>query len=358
MSKIKSTVIEPPLIQEPINPNEIGRVLHLPYNAAGQMSTQALALKKLGVNTSFCDYYQSKFQFPTDVASPIKNLPKKQREAAMLKFAKKNIAKYDIFHFHFGQSFTRYSYKDLPLLKAKKKKMVMNYWGTQVRRLSIAKKKNSFAIVKQPNEKLIVSRLNIISSYMDTAIVPDHELLEYVYGYFKKIYIIRASIDQTLFTPFYPNIHNKKPLVVHAPTHRNVKGTEYIIKAVQNLKKVIKFDFVLIENMTNDQALTWYKKADIVVDQLRLGIYGTVSIESMLFGKPVISFIREDLKYKYPPGLPVISATPHTIEKELYNLIKNPKLRYKLGVKGRKYATKHHHQDKIARQLVTVYKNL
>jgi len=357
MSKLISKIIIPKPAEQ-FDPKEIGRILHLPYNPAGQMSTQSLQLKKLGVSASFCNYYESKFKYPTDISSPIANIPINKRKKYLLNFAKKNINHFDTFHFHGGQSFTSAFYTDLPLIKNSRKKMIMSYWGSEVRRFSIAKQKNPFAIVKLYDEELITSRLARVSQFIDTVIVPDHELLEYVYGYFKKVYIVRASVEGSKFQPSYPSEGNQKPLIIHAPSDRRIKGTEFILKAIENLKSKADFDFKLIENMSNAEVINWYKKADIVVDQLRLGIYGTVSIESMLMGKPVISYVREDLKQKYPPGLPVISANPHTIEKELYNLIKNPKLRYELGIKGRIYAENNHLPEKIARQLITVYKSL
>jgi glycosyltransferase involved in cell wall biosynthesis len=358
MSKVKSIVIEPEEAQH-VNPDELGRILHLPYNPGGQMSTQALALKKLGVNTSFCSYpSSSKYKYPTDIPSPLIQYPLFKKEGAMLQFCKKNINHYDLFHFHGGQTFTEYAYKDLPFLKYHQKKMVMNFWGSEVRRLSIAKRNNPFAVAKMTDENLIISRLELLSNYFDTAIVPDHELLEYVYGYFKKIYIIRISVDHSKFTPFYPSVQKGKPVVIHAPSDRRLKGTEHIHKAVQQLKNSIDFEYVLIENMSNAQALEYYKKADIVIDQLQLGIYATFAIESMLLGKPVIAYIRDDLKQKYPPDLPIQSASPHTIEQTLYHLLINPKLRYELGVKSRQYALKHHTAQRIARQLVTLYKHL
>jgi len=351
-------VNEQPVLQTNINPANYRRVLHLPYNAAGQMSTQALGLKKLGVDVSFCDYYGSQFQFESDLASPIAGVPKDQRDQKMIEFAKKCVNQYDTFHFHFGQTFTRYTYEDLDMLKKLNKKMVMNYWGSQVRRLSIAKRKNPYAIVKQQDEKLIISRMEKVSKYIDTAIVLDHELLEHVEGYFKKVYVIRTSVNPDTYNPVYPSVKTKRPLIVHAPTHREVKGTEYVVKAIQRIKEQCDIDFKLIENMTNAEARKWYQKADIIVDQLRLGAYGKVSIEGMLFGKPVINYIREDLISKYPSNLPIVSANPNTIEYQLLNLIQKPKLRHKLGIKGRKYAIKHHNQETIARQLLTVYNDL
>ncbi|MDQ0255334.1 glycosyltransferase involved in cell wall biosynthesis [Evansella vedderi] len=336
-------------------------ILHLPNNPAGQMSTQALALRNLSLSVSFCSYSRSRYGYPTDITSPLNGVPITEHDPAMMSFTINSTDKYDIFHFHAGQTFTRFNYTDLPYLSLFNKKLVMSFWGSEVRRYSLAKLNNPYTRVanhKNFEEKEILGRLNVLSRYIDAVIVPDYELFEYVKGYFKKIYIIPAAIDYKDFSPSYPNVNIKKPLIVHAPSNQYLKGTDYVQKAISNLKKYVDFEYVQVEKMANQQALNWIRKADIVVDQLCLGIYGTVAIESMLFGKPVISFIREDILKKYPSGLPVVSANPNTLEKKLYKLIKKPKLRYKLGVKGRSYAVNNHDPFNIARQLVNVYNDL
>ena len=148
------------------------------------------------------------------------------------------------------------------------------------------------------------------------------------------------------------------PLVVHAPSDRYIKGTEYILRAVEKLKKSIDFKFVQVENMPQDEAIRLYQEADIILDQVHIGIYGAFAIESMLLGKPVVTYIRDDIRKLYPQDLPIVSASPLTIEETLYDLLTNPEKRYKLGVEGRNYAVKHHDPEKIARQLITLYNSL
>ncbi|MFQ6585404.1 hypothetical protein [Priestia megaterium] len=357
MANLKSLVLEPE-ITENFHPNDLGKIMHLPYNPAGQMSTQAMALRNIGVPTSFCSYATSRYKYPTDIPSPVSKIPINKRENVMIQFAKENAKNFDILHFHGGQTFTGFLNSDLNFLKSNGNKMIMTYWGSEARRLSIAKQKNPYAIVKIQDEKLLLQRLKKVSQYIDTVIVPDYEMLEYVYGYFKKIYIIGISVDPLSISPIYPDVAKKKPIIIHAPSDRNIKGTEFINQAIENLKKTTDFEYIIVENMRNAQALELYKKADIIIDQIRMGIYATFAIESMLLGKPVIAYIREDLKEKYPSDLPIISANPITVEETLRELIHNSKLRHELGVKGRLYAEKYHNPERIARQLITVYKDL
>ena len=50
---------------------------------------------------------------------------------------------------------------------------------------------------------------------------------------------------------------------------------------------------------------------DLVVDQLHMGWYGLLAIETMAEGKPVVSYVRDDF-HGHAPGLPVVNATPDT----------------------------------------------
>ncbi|MDQ8735756.1 hypothetical protein [Paenibacillus sp. LHD-38] len=356
--KLNTILIEP----EPdkmISAPQLGRILHTPVNPAGQMSTQATSLQKLGLPVSFCSYVKrGRFAFPDGLPSPIHKVPKSLRGRAMMNYAIKSSEKYQIFHFHGGETFTKYNYTDLPYLNLTNKRIVMSFWGSEVRKASIAKLMNPFARVKLTDENEIHRRLTVLSKFVDAVIVPDHELFEYIKGYFKKAYLVRAVVDHRKFSPLYPDANNQRPLVVHAPSNRYIKGTDHIGRVVKTLKQNLNFDYVQVENTSNANVLKWIRKADILVDQLHLGIYGTVAIEAMLLGKPVISHIREDLLTKYPANMPVVPANPLTFEKALYNLITNPQLRYELGVRGRAYAAEHHDPMKIAQQLITVYKSL
>jgi glycosyltransferase involved in cell wall biosynthesis len=351
----QGTIIEP----KPAPDSEtakVKKVLHAPYNPAGQMSTQVAALRSLGVPARFCTYFNSRFDYPTDIPSPLPDT--RSNRAVTVDFAIEQANQYDIFHFHGGQTFTINAYTDLPYLKMMNKKIIMNYWGSEVRRESLARINNPYVRVKIINEPLQLELLNVVSRFADAVIVPDHELYEYVKMFFDNVFIVRAAVDYKRFTPRYPDVKKAKPLVVHAPSDPVIKGTELVNQSVQRLKSVANFDYVQIENMKNEEALGWFQKADIIVDQLLLGIYGTVSIEGMLMGKPVISFVREDLVDKYPAGMPVFNANPNTIDKVLLRLIRDPDLRHEFGKRGRDYAVQHHDPAKIARQLVTIYNQL
>lgn len=333
------------------------KVLHLPYNPAGQMSSQALALRKAGIEASFCSYSTNVFQYPKDIKSPIAKGNASAQRAAIKAFMESSLQRYDIFHFHGALTFSNsYQYSELPQLADRKK--VMNFWGSEVRRLSIAKLNNPYNRVKFTNEAAIVSRLKQLSKHFKHVIVPEYEIYEYVKDFFPNIHTVRYVVDHNSIKPVYPDPSNRRPLVIHAPSDPYLKGTEFVLKAVESLKPKIDFDFMLIQKMPHNKAMKVYGQADIIVDQLCIGVYSILSIESMLMGKPVITYIRPDLQQHYPPDLPIVSANPDTIEQTLYELLSNPEKRKELGRSGREYAVKYHAPEVIAKQLIDIYGQL
>src|SRR5699024_11742732 len=98
-----------------------------------------------------------------------------------------------------------------------------------------------------------------------------------------------------------------------------------VVIAGEKLKKeCISFDFRFIEGMDHQETMNLLSKADIVIDQLRIGASGYLSTEAMALGKPVICYIREDLVDAYPKDFPIVNAHPNTLKYVLQILIQNP----------------------------------
>lgn len=137
--------------------------------------------------------------------------------------------------------------------------------------------------------------------------------------------------------------------IVHAPNHRGFKGTEYIIKAVEDLKQEgFLIDLILIENKPNTEVQRiLHEEADILVEQIIIG-YALSAIEGMASGVPVISNLeRQDItqvfrRYSYLNECPIVSASPENIKENLLQLITNPELRVQLGKAGRQFTEKYH----------------
>ncbi|HVG00095.1 MAG TPA: glycosyltransferase, partial [Chloroflexia bacterium] len=97
------------------------------------------------------------------------------------------------------------------------------------------------------------------------------------------------------------------------------------------------------------------EQADIAVDQLMIGAYGTFSVEMMAKGLPVVCRIREDLRRFYPPDLPVIDAEPDSIYEVLESLIIRPERWADLGRRGIEYVRREHEMHRVAARALALY---
>jgi glycosyltransferase involved in cell wall biosynthesis len=88
-------------------------------------------------------------------------------------------------------------------------------------------------------------------------------------------------------------------------------------------------------------------QADIVVEQLRYGWWGSTGVETMALGKPIVCYLRPSWKefffQNFPEyeKLPVIEATVDTIYDSLKLLVENEDFRIRMGEESRSFAEKH-----------------
>ncbi|MFZ7102543.1 MAG: glycosyltransferase [Peptococcaceae bacterium] len=317
---------------------------------AGQMGILCGALKKRGHIAAGYNTFHSYLGYQDHLINTNVSKIKKQF---------KHIANfYDIFHYHYGTSIWTTA-KDLKLLRKKGKKMIMHHWGNDVRFHGIARQNNPYVYTgdSPPNVEILRSLLKI-SKYIPEAIVQDYEVLPYVAPYYQKVHVLPLAIDLRDFLPVYPRIEKKRPLILHAPTNPDFKGTAAIERAIDQLKKTHDFDYQRIEKMSHAQVIRLYQEADIIVDQVLCGSYGLLSVESMALGKPVIVFIRPDLVSKFPAELPVVNGNPDNVKEKIEMLLENPVERNNLGIRGRKYVEKYHARDIVTDKLLAIYAQL
>ena len=244
----------------------------------------------------------------------------------------------------------------LEFLPGRQKKVYMHHWGSDVRLISRALKLNPYSRVKTTNEQEIMRHLEFLSRFIDSSIVADWELYEYVKDFYKKIYLIPQAINTDLYIP-KPQQKKKRFLIVHAPTSPEIKGTQYIIKAIDTLKLNYQLDFKLVQGISHSEAMKIYQQADLIIDQIMLGSYGLFALEAMSMGKPVICWLTDFMLSKYPADLPLISANPDNIRDVLENILKNRDMLIPLGQRGRDYVVKYHDYRAVAKKLLSLYQS-
>lgn len=181
-------------------------------------------------------------------------------------------------------------------------------------------------------------------------------MLQYVKkDVFPRVYTIPQRLMLSDYTPTFPDVRTKIPLLVHSPSAPITKGTAAVLKAVEALRSRCDFEFKLIQGVPRAEALELMTSADIFLDQFVLGDRGMAALEAMALGKPVVCYIKPSLEPLYP-GSPIVNATQETLPTVLEQLIADPQRRHELGVKSRAYVEKLYEPRRLAAELLEVYK--
>ena len=144
--------------------------------------------------------------------------------------------------------------------------------------------------------------------------------------------------------------------VVHAPSRRGVKGTEWVMSALEKLQSEgIRIELRLVENTPHFEVRELYQWADVVIDQLRIGWYGVLAVEAMALGKAVVCYVRDDLKHYLPYPPPLALANPDNLHHVLKDLALNPEKVHSLGERGRQYVEELHDAEKVTDILLRIY---
>jgi glycosyltransferase involved in cell wall biosynthesis len=300
-------------------------------NIAGIPWENVQALRRKGVDARLVVFERGRLHDEADWSLD-RHGPLPQRLAQQFAAFAKLAPKTDVFHFYFGLTLIPKSLQ-FPLLRALRKKSVFHYLGTDIR----GKSRDELAYGKRANAE-------IVGSYDAQRWVPE-------------AHVIPPGLDLRSFTPVPPS-DNPRPLVVHAPSNREKKGTADVIATLERLP----VDLDIVEGVPHEEARARYARADIVVDQLRAGWHGVFALESMALGKPVVTYLKPDVVEKSAAGfgvrIPIVPATAATLAEALTPLIESPARRRELGAASRAYVEQVHDIDRVADRLLDVYRGL
>lgn len=334
--------------------------------SAGQPAALAKGLREYGVDARSTIIGANKFSYVADNAVDCSSTDL----VAIGRHMAEIVDDYDIFHLHMRpflyahpNQFHFPTFWDLLTLKAAGKRVCFHFRGSEVRKASLFRAANKFHYVDEDHERLFTkfkepsqdAYIEFISAIADRIFVTDPELQSYVPGsiiiprYFRLEEAINAR-----------PLRKEKPIVLHAPSRRGVKGTQFVLAAVEQLKNEgLEFDFKLIEGLTNSETLQVIADSDILIDQLRIGWYGVLAVEGLALGRTVISYIRPDLVSSFGEGsAPIVNANPETIVDTLRECITQYKKRYEAARAGHEWFTRTHGTQAVVPLLISHYEDV
>jgi hypothetical protein len=333
------------------------RVFHGPNNVAGAAEIIARAQRDLGYDSKSVCFATPNFAGPVDEV-----LRTDIRGRLSLLLAAR---RFDVFHFYFGNTLLAgLGLADVVALQKLGKQVFMYFCGCDIRDSKTVL--NSHAISACANcwpQKCHPKRDDLaeLMYKFDGLFVSTPDLLDFAptatwlpqpidLAYLSKFSALRQSREKAC---------SRTIRIAHGPSSRDLKGTIHVEEAIKTLKRRgYPVELVLIEGQNYENALKLCASADIAIDQLLIGSYGQFSVEAMALGLPVICYIRDDLKQKYPLELPIISANPDTIIDVLADLIDNQESWASISALGVKFVNNFHQSHKVAEIAASKYRNL
>ena len=343
------------------------RVLHAPSLAAGNPARLAQAERELGLASWCVTTDPNSYGYPVDEQLADVSEGRLRFEWQRWKLLARVMCDFDVVHFNFGRTLFPNAWQvDLPVLKAAGKAVFMTFQGDDARQGDYCRANFAVTFASRVPDGYYTPasdaakrrRIAQIARYVDGIYALNPDLLHVLPG--QAQFLPYANVDLKAWRPPMSR-GNAVPVVVHAPTHRLVKGTDVILQSAERLRAAGEsFELVLIENLNHEEARRAFERADLAIDQLFAGWYGGFAVELMALGTPVISYLRDsDLGYlpaEMRTEIPIIHADPHTLDDVLRSWLRAPPERLReRGSRSRAYVERWHDPLKIAARLKQDY---
>jgi glycosyltransferase involved in cell wall biosynthesis len=350
----------------------------------GQASGLVAAERELGLDSRSVALEPSPYGYPVDDVLRRPSEGRARFELRRLQLLARALRDYDVVHFNFGSAILPLPARgpgasgahrlyarvaaglDLRLLRRLGKGIVVSFQGDDVRQGDVLSRTYPASLADEVEPGYYTAegdtaKRRIVELFDRTAhaifyLNPD--LANVLPA--RARFLPYAHVDPRSWTPGTAD-PGEPPLVVHAPSRRDTKGTRHVLAAVEALRREgVPFRFELVEGVTQSDARAVYERSDILVDQLVAGWYGGLAVEAMALGVPVVAFVREDDLGVVPAEmrveLPTIQATPETVLDVLRGLLTGPRSALvERGRRSRAYVERWHDPLRIAAELRGIY---
>jgi hypothetical protein len=293
-----------------------------------------------------------------------------------------SLFRYDIFHFISGETILtrRLIRLELKIYKLLGKRVVMHFVGSDIRSEEYIdwKSKNIIRFLngEDSNIKSMNWQRKLIKEaekYADHILVSTPDLKKIIPSsiYYPVVLDYQKFLDEVSAFSFKPKSNNEV-VILHSPSSvkkSNLKGTNHIMSVLNKIVASNKYNIRLILPAENDverrtnysasryELFSHYNEADIVIDQMIIGWYGLLSVEVLVAGKYVVSYVEESLKEELFPECPIKMADVNTLEKVLIEIIeeilkgKNP---FMFDIQ-RNWVKKYHTIENMNEMLLTAW---
>ncbi len=116
-------------------------------------------------------------------------------------------------------------------------------------------------------------------------------------------------------------LQRARPIVVHAPSDPRFKGTGLVEPVLSRLAERGLITYRRLGGVPHADLPRLFAEADIVLDQVALGIYSVVACEAMAAGRVVLAHVsdtvRDRVRRDAGEAVPILQADPDSLERVL-----------------------------------------
>lgn len=127
-----------------------------------------------------------------------------------------------------------------------------------------------------------------------------------------------VTIDRRRWAASAQSHDPARVIVAHAPSNGALKGSAFIDPVLQKLDAEGVITYRRVESVAPEEMPKVYGGADIVVDQVRMGLYGAASAEAMACGAVAVAHVsdcvRRLVRERSGLELPIVQAVPEDLE--------------------------------------------
>jgi hypothetical protein len=129
---------------------------------------------------------------------------------------------------------------------------------------------------------------------------------------------------------------------------RNIKGSPYVHEAIEKLREEgHSVEYYFVKDKPSSQMRFYQAQADIIVEQLIYGWWGSTFVETSALGEPVVCYLRSLWKdyffktFSEYNELPIIEANTETIYQALKKLVIDEEFRQRKALESQLFAEAH-----------------
>ncbi|MBO3180887.1 glycosyltransferase [Dermatophilus congolensis] len=172
-------------------------------------------------------------------------------------------------------------------------------------------------------EKRALNNARIIEQFDGPVFVSTPDLIDYA----PRAHWCPTVIDTYHWDSDWPLLARPIPRVVHIPSNGKLKGSDFIDEICTQLAEEGHIEYRTPRGVSHADIQREFSEADIVIDQLVMGLYGVTAIEGLAAGRVVVAFlgdvVRQRVKEVSGLDIPIKEATVETLREVLLDIITN-----------------------------------